>query len=127
MAWAETSDKLRRADADLRRMQRAQQLISKLLKVVDTLIAQFMICKTLDVYTTLHVSYVTLPLALEGYSSPKTEHRKSFQCSVFGDGYLGLGDTLMIFQVPMAESHMKHGVLYIHPEFYISCVFYQRA
>jgi len=41
MAWAETSDKLRRADADLQRMQRAQQLSSELLKAVDTLIAQF--------------------------------------------------------------------------------------
>jgi hypothetical protein len=38
---------------------------------------------------------------------------------VFGDGYLGLGDTLMIYQLPMAESYMKYGVLYIHPEFYM--------
>ncbi|KAG1814428.1 uncharacterized protein BJ212DRAFT_1482159 [Suillus subaureus] len=41
MAWAETSDKLRRADADLQRLQRAQQMSIEMLKVVDSLINRF--------------------------------------------------------------------------------------
>jgi hypothetical protein len=40
MAWAETSDKLRRAGADLARMQRAEWVNVELLKVVDFLIRQ---------------------------------------------------------------------------------------
>jgi hypothetical protein len=38
VAWADTSDKLRRADMDLRRLQRAKQMSSELLLVLDTLI-----------------------------------------------------------------------------------------
>lgn len=41
MAWAETSDKLKRANTDLWRMQRVEQLSSKMLKVGDFLIYQF--------------------------------------------------------------------------------------
>ncbi|KAG1734784.1 hypothetical protein EDB19DRAFT_1910910 [Suillus lakei] len=41
MAWADTSDKLRRADEDLRRMQRAEQMTVEMLKVVDSLIEEF--------------------------------------------------------------------------------------
>jgi hypothetical protein len=59
-----------------------------------------MICKTLDVYTTLHVSYVTLPLALE----------ISWEC------HRGPG-----------IHHQKPSIRSNHPEFHISCVFYQRA
>ncbi|KAG2155978.1 uncharacterized protein EDB93DRAFT_1247623 [Suillus bovinus] len=40
-AWAETSDKLRRADEDLRRLQRAEHLTSEMLKVLDSLILRF--------------------------------------------------------------------------------------
>jgi hypothetical protein len=40
MAWAETSDKLRRAGADLARMQRAERASLEMLKVVDSLIRQ---------------------------------------------------------------------------------------
>jgi hypothetical protein len=40
MAWTETSDKLRRAGADLVRMQRVEQANVELLKVVDSLIRQ---------------------------------------------------------------------------------------
>ncbi|KAG1759350.1 hypothetical protein EDD22DRAFT_906509 [Suillus occidentalis] len=40
-AWADTSDKLRKADADLRRMQRVRDSTSELLKVLDTLISSF--------------------------------------------------------------------------------------
>ncbi|KAG1734843.1 hypothetical protein EDD22DRAFT_925244 [Suillus occidentalis] len=40
-AWADTSDKLLKADADLRRMQRVRDSTSKLLKVSDTLISSF--------------------------------------------------------------------------------------
>ncbi|KAG2158035.1 uncharacterized protein EDB93DRAFT_1246527 [Suillus bovinus] len=40
-AWAETSDKLRRADEDLQRLQRAECLTSKMLKVLDSLILRF--------------------------------------------------------------------------------------
>jgi hypothetical protein len=40
MAWAETSDKLRRAGADLARMQRAERASVEMLKVVDSLIRQ---------------------------------------------------------------------------------------
>ncbi|KAG1747004.1 hypothetical protein EDD22DRAFT_917974 [Suillus occidentalis] len=40
-AWADTSDKLRKADADLWRMQRVRDSTSKLLKVLDTLISSF--------------------------------------------------------------------------------------
>ncbi|KAG1743163.1 hypothetical protein EDD22DRAFT_1006262 [Suillus occidentalis] len=40
-AWADTSDKLRKADADLRRMQKVRDSTSKLLKVLDTLISSF--------------------------------------------------------------------------------------
>ncbi|KIK33589.1 hypothetical protein CY34DRAFT_18275 [Suillus luteus UH-Slu-Lm8-n1] len=39
MAWAETCDKLRKADADLRRMQRARQATAEMLQVLDNLIA----------------------------------------------------------------------------------------
>lgn len=39
MAWAETCDKLRKADADLRRMQRVRQATAEMLEVLDTLIA----------------------------------------------------------------------------------------
>ena len=38
VAWADTSDKLRRADMDLWRLQRAKQMSSELLLVLDTLI-----------------------------------------------------------------------------------------
>ncbi|KAG0692472.1 hypothetical protein DFH29DRAFT_1008595 [Suillus ampliporus] len=38
MAWAETSDKLKRADADLQRLQRAERMSVEMLKVVDSLI-----------------------------------------------------------------------------------------
>jgi hypothetical protein len=41
MAWAETSDKLRRAEADLLRLQRAQWMSVEMLKVVDSLINRF--------------------------------------------------------------------------------------
>jgi hypothetical protein len=41
MAWAETCDKLRKADADLRRMQRVRESTSEMLKVLDTLIEAF--------------------------------------------------------------------------------------
>ncbi|KAG0694697.1 hypothetical protein DFH29DRAFT_880549 [Suillus ampliporus] len=37
-AWAETSDKLKRADADLQRLQRAERMSVEMLKVVDSLI-----------------------------------------------------------------------------------------
>ncbi|KAG2154493.1 uncharacterized protein EDB93DRAFT_1248294 [Suillus bovinus] len=40
-AWAETSDKLRRADEDLRRLQRAECLTSEMLKVLDSAILRF--------------------------------------------------------------------------------------
>ncbi|KAG1738586.1 hypothetical protein EDD22DRAFT_922721 [Suillus occidentalis] len=40
-AWADTSDKLRKADADLWRMQRVRDSTSELLKVLDTLISSF--------------------------------------------------------------------------------------
>ncbi|KAG1726591.1 hypothetical protein EDB19DRAFT_1914577 [Suillus lakei] len=40
-AWVDTSDKLRRADEDLRRMQRAEQMTIEMLKVVDSLIDEF--------------------------------------------------------------------------------------
>ncbi|KAG1764989.1 hypothetical protein EDD22DRAFT_881653 [Suillus occidentalis] len=40
-AWADTSDKLQKADADLRRMQRVRDSTSELLKVLDTLISSF--------------------------------------------------------------------------------------
>ncbi|KAG1736487.1 hypothetical protein EDD22DRAFT_924106 [Suillus occidentalis] len=40
-AWADTSNKLRKADADLRRMQRVRDSTSELLKVLDTLISSF--------------------------------------------------------------------------------------
>ncbi|KAG2128376.1 uncharacterized protein EDB93DRAFT_1256674 [Suillus bovinus] len=40
-AWAETSDKLRRADEDLWRLQRAECLTSEMLKVLDSLILRF--------------------------------------------------------------------------------------
>ncbi|KAG1717404.1 hypothetical protein EDD22DRAFT_946152 [Suillus occidentalis] len=40
-AWADTSDKLLKADADLRRMQRVRDSTSELLKVLDTLISSF--------------------------------------------------------------------------------------
>ncbi|KAG2137904.1 uncharacterized protein EDB93DRAFT_1253558 [Suillus bovinus] len=40
-AWAETSDKLRRADEDLRRLQRAECLTFKMLKVLDSLTLRF--------------------------------------------------------------------------------------
>jgi hypothetical protein len=39
MAWAETCDKLHKADADLRRMQRVRQATAEMLQVLDTLIA----------------------------------------------------------------------------------------
>ncbi|KAG2107943.1 uncharacterized protein F5147DRAFT_773926 [Suillus discolor] len=39
MAWAEICDKLRKADADLRRMQRVRQATAEMLQVLDTLIA----------------------------------------------------------------------------------------
>ncbi|KAG2091177.1 uncharacterized protein F5147DRAFT_780057 [Suillus discolor] len=41
MAWAETCDKLQKADADLRRMQRVRESTSEMLKVLDTLIEFF--------------------------------------------------------------------------------------
>ncbi|KAG1848674.1 hypothetical protein F4604DRAFT_1935263 [Suillus subluteus] len=41
MAWAETSDKLRRADMDLRRMQRVRQSTSEMLVVLDRLIESY--------------------------------------------------------------------------------------
>ncbi|KAG1788847.1 uncharacterized protein HD556DRAFT_1311767 [Suillus plorans] len=41
MAWAETCDKLWKADADLRRMQRVRESTSEMLKVLDTLIDFF--------------------------------------------------------------------------------------
>ncbi|KAG1744249.1 hypothetical protein EDB19DRAFT_1827128 [Suillus lakei] len=41
MAWADTSDKLRRADEDLQRMQRAEWMTVEMLKVVDSLIDEF--------------------------------------------------------------------------------------
>ncbi|KAG1789664.1 hypothetical protein EV424DRAFT_1644065 [Suillus variegatus] len=41
VAWAETCDKLRKADADLRRMQRVRESTSEMLKVLDTLIEAF--------------------------------------------------------------------------------------
>ncbi|KAG1821860.1 uncharacterized protein BJ212DRAFT_1297158 [Suillus subaureus] len=41
MAWAETSNKLRRADVDLQRLQRAQWMSIEMLKVVDSLINWF--------------------------------------------------------------------------------------
>ncbi|KAG2109813.1 hypothetical protein DEU56DRAFT_902739 [Suillus clintonianus] len=40
-AWAETSDKLKKADADLQRLQRVEQMSIEMLKVVDSLIALF--------------------------------------------------------------------------------------
>jgi hypothetical protein len=40
-AWADTSNKLLKADADLRRMQRVRDSTSELLKVLDTLISTF--------------------------------------------------------------------------------------
>lgn len=40
-AWAETSDKLRKADADLQRLQRVEQMSIEMLKVVDSLIEHF--------------------------------------------------------------------------------------
>lgn len=39
MAWAETCNKLQKADADLRRMQRVRQATAEMLEVLDTLIA----------------------------------------------------------------------------------------
>jgi hypothetical protein len=41
IAWLDTSDKLRRADADLQRLQRAQRMSVEMLKVVDSLINRF--------------------------------------------------------------------------------------
>ncbi|KAG1873172.1 hypothetical protein F4604DRAFT_1925668 [Suillus subluteus] len=41
MAWAETSDKLRRADMDLQRMQRVRQSTSEMLVVLDRLIESY--------------------------------------------------------------------------------------
>jgi hypothetical protein len=40
-AWADTSDKLLKADADLWRMQRVRDSTFELLKVLDTLISTF--------------------------------------------------------------------------------------
>ncbi|KAG2035433.1 hypothetical protein BDR03DRAFT_983718 [Suillus americanus] len=40
-AWAETSNKLKKADADLRRLQRVEQMSIEMLKVVDSLIEHF--------------------------------------------------------------------------------------
>jgi hypothetical protein len=40
-AWADISDKLLKADADLQRMQRVRNSTSELLKVLDTLISAF--------------------------------------------------------------------------------------
>ncbi|KAG2158261.1 uncharacterized protein EDB93DRAFT_1246112 [Suillus bovinus] len=40
-AWAKTSDKLRRADEDLQKLQRAECLTSEMLKVLDSLILRF--------------------------------------------------------------------------------------
>ncbi|KAG0694475.1 hypothetical protein DFH29DRAFT_880689 [Suillus ampliporus] len=40
-AWAETSDKLKKADADLQRLQRAEWMSVEMLKVVDSLIQRF--------------------------------------------------------------------------------------
>jgi hypothetical protein len=39
MAWAETCDKLRKAEADLQKMQRVRQATAEMLEVLDTLIA----------------------------------------------------------------------------------------
>ncbi|KAG1809522.1 hypothetical protein EV424DRAFT_1422589 [Suillus variegatus] len=41
MAWAETCDKLWKADTDLRRMQRVRESTSEMLKILDTLIEFF--------------------------------------------------------------------------------------
>ncbi|KAG1745814.1 uncharacterized protein EDB91DRAFT_1080079 [Suillus paluster] len=40
MAWADTSDKLQRADSGLQRLRRAEQASIKMLKVVDSMICQ---------------------------------------------------------------------------------------
>ncbi|KAG1720226.1 uncharacterized protein EDB91DRAFT_1257077 [Suillus paluster] len=40
MGWADTSDKLRRADAELQRLRRAEQASIEMLKVVDSMIRQ---------------------------------------------------------------------------------------
>ncbi|KAG2340117.1 hypothetical protein BDR05DRAFT_1002862, partial [Suillus weaverae] len=41
ITWAETCDKLRKADADLQRMQRVRQSTVKMLEVLETLIDYF--------------------------------------------------------------------------------------
>ncbi|KAG1782881.1 hypothetical protein EV702DRAFT_1264838 [Suillus placidus] len=41
ITWAETCNKLRKADADLRRMQRVRQSTVKMLEVLETLIDYF--------------------------------------------------------------------------------------
>lgn len=40
-AWAEASDKLKKADADLQRLQRVEQMSIEMLKVVDSMIENF--------------------------------------------------------------------------------------
>ncbi|KAG2094379.1 uncharacterized protein F5147DRAFT_657147 [Suillus discolor] len=75
VAWAETCDKLRKADADLRRMQRVRESTSEMLKVLDTLIEAFEDSSSPWYLYTLPTQY-SLPGLL---------------CSVLGARYLGLG------------------------------------
>ncbi|KAG1807949.1 hypothetical protein EV424DRAFT_1350527 [Suillus variegatus] len=57
VAWAETCDKLRKADADLRRMQRVRESTSEMLKVLDTLIEAFEDSNTLQYYSVFCARY----------------------------------------------------------------------
>ncbi|KAG2050469.1 hypothetical protein BDR06DRAFT_974535 [Suillus hirtellus] len=105
MAWAETCDKLRKADADLQRMQRIRESTSEMLKVLDTLIEAFEDSNTLQYYSLVlgsqgsvvgawYLGLGTWGLVLGvWYSVP------SVQASVLGVWYLGLGTQDLAFGI----------------------------
>ncbi|KAG2047759.1 hypothetical protein BDR06DRAFT_976522 [Suillus hirtellus] len=99
MAWAETCNKLRKADADLWRMQRVRESTSEILKVLDTLIEFFEDSSDITQYSVLGAWYLVLGawcLVLSAWYSVLRVLRTwdsvpGTQCPVHEFWYLGLG------------------------------------
>ncbi|KAG2057242.1 hypothetical protein BDR06DRAFT_969448 [Suillus hirtellus] len=97
MAWAETCNKLRKADANFWRIQRVRESTSKMLKVLDILIEAFEDSNILQYYSVFCAQY----LGLSSWGSVVSAWYSGLGSwgSVLGVRYLGLGTRDLAFGI----------------------------
>ncbi|KAG2057536.1 hypothetical protein BDR06DRAFT_969318 [Suillus hirtellus] len=105
MAWAETCNKLQKADADLRRMQRVRESTSEMLKVLDTLIEAFEDSNTLQYYSLVLGSWCLvvgawyLGLSTQALVLGVWYSGLGTWCPAFGVWYSGFGTQALVLEI----------------------------